>query len=195
MPDIKSPRERVAYVTPGVFVDAGGWEIIMVNGKLVVKRIPPWDGDPIVWSSILIAAGLQRLAAITEKPKLEPQLVLVANAILSEYSTEIKNMIHKINPHIDLSRVPKLGYVYLKLFGCDGGGIGILAGGQIVKIPGWTPELLVPLVGSLEHLAEVTEKNALKTQLKTLAKSITEAYIPELTQLAGQEQMAEFAHA
>lgn len=194
MSSIKTENGRVAYVTPGVFVDAGGWEIVMVNGKLIVKPIPPWDGYPILWSSILIAASLQRLATFTEKAELEPQLLKVADAILSEYSAEIKNMAHRLNPHIDFKNVPELRYVWLKMLGSDGGGIGFI-GGHIVRIPGWNPELLIPLVGSLEHLAEVTDKKELKPRLKALAKVILDAYTPELKRVVEQQKVEELVHA
>jgi hypothetical protein len=194
MRNIKAENSRVIYTTPGVFVDANGWELVMEHGKLTVKPVPSWDGYPIVWSSILMASSLQKLATLTDKAELETQLVTAANAILTEYSVEIRKMIGNINPRIDAGNIPELRYVYLKLFGSDGGGIGITGDGQIVKVPGWTPESLIPLVGGLEHFGDLTEKKVLKARLKALAKTILEAYTPELAQFA-QKQVEEFVHA
>lgn len=196
MSSIKSANERIVYVTPGVFADGGGWELVIINGKLVVKPIPHWDGDPILWSSILLANSLQNLATVTEKAQLKPQLVSVEKAILAEYAGEIKSMMGKAGKVVQFPKPPdkELRYIYLQLFGCDGGGWGILPGGEIVKIPGWTPQLLIPLIGGLEQLAEVTTKKDLKPQLKAVAKGIIDAYAPELTRFAEQKRVEEFAH-
>ena len=187
-------NSRVAYVTPGVFVDGGGWEIVIVNGKLEVKPIPPWDGYPILWSALLIASSLQKLATLTDKPDLEPQLLKLSDAILSAYGSDTDQMLHKLNPHIDPRNVPELRFIALKLFGCDGGGVGII-NHHLVKIHGWTPELLVPIIGALDRLSDATDKKDLKPQLKSMSKAILSAYAKELTRVAQQQHVEELVHA
>lgn len=194
MASITTENSRVAYVTPGVFVDGGGWEIVIVNGKLEVKPIPPWDGYPILWSALLIASSLQKLATLTDKPDLEPQLLKLSDAILAAYAPETSKVLHKLNPHINPQNIPELRFISVKLFGCDGGGVGLIDH-HLVKIPGWTPELLVPIIGALDTLAAATDKKELQPQLKSMSKKILAAYTKELTRIAQQQCVEELVHA
>jgi hypothetical protein len=193
MSGINATAGKVVYVTPGVFTDGGGWEIVVVNGKLEIKPVPPWDGWPILWSAVLLADGLERFAAITDKTQLKPQLFSAKKAIVTAYAAEIKNMTTKLVPQ---GKFPDkdLCFIYLNRFGFDGSLTGITAGGQIVHTSGWTPEFLVPFIGALDQLAEITNKKELKPELKMVAKAILEAYKPELTHVFEQKRMEEFAN-
>ncbi len=194
MSGINAVAGKVVYVTPGVFTDGGGWEIVVVNGKLEVKPVPPWDGWPILWSAVMLADGLERFATITEKAQLKPQLVAAKKAIVTAYAVEFKNMTNKLVPQAGKVPDKDLCFIYLNRFGFDGSLTGITAGGQIVHTSGWTPEFLVPFIGALEQLAEVTNKIELKPQLKTVANAILEAYKLELMHVFEQKRMEEFAN-
>jgi len=193
MPSMKAANGSVLYVTPGVFVDGGGWEIVVVNGKLVIKPVPPWDDYPILWSSILITASLQRLAATTEKSELKTQITSAADAIATAYKADIKGLAEKAK------RINKdLEVIYITFYGCgDASNTYITMSGQIGHSPGFTPlepYSMVSLVGGLHQLAKVTDKKGLAPKLHAAAEAILVGYEHELTRLTEHARVEELAH-
>src|SRR5690349_1817852 len=77
MSTVPNANIEVTYLVPSVSFEIGGWVIVWVNGHPVLKHIPPPPPDDLrnTLHSVLTAASLQRLAMLTEKSGLEPQLM------------------------------------------------------------------------------------------------------------------------
>jgi hypothetical protein len=95
MPKPITIGNQIIFISPGVFNDAGGFEIARgADGKLHVVPVPPWDG-PFTAKALNAVISTLTLAAVTDKPALRSALEDVAAAITEGYSTEISNWAQK----------------------------------------------------------------------------------------------------
>jgi hypothetical protein len=85
------PNGSLVFVSPGVLTDAGGITISIVNGKVVIKRVPPWNPE--------ILAEIQgAIAAFAHASKLKDQgmaqkFQAFAEGVLQARSKEIQEYI------------------------------------------------------------------------------------------------------
>ncbi|HXP83657.1 MAG TPA: hypothetical protein VN841_03000 [Bryobacteraceae bacterium] len=83
-----------AYYSPGIFTDAGG-VIIYVgkDGKLHVKRVPPWDPN---LSQLNLAASLIAQAENVTDVRIANQMRDLANTILSSQSNQMIGVLNQL---------------------------------------------------------------------------------------------------
>jgi hypothetical protein len=88
-------RSQIIFMSPGVFNDGGGIEIVIgTDGKPHIVRVPPWDG-PDTASALNAVASALSLAAITDKPNLRVALENIAQTITQSYAAEFSNWVQK----------------------------------------------------------------------------------------------------
>jgi hypothetical protein len=86
---------QIIFISPGVFNDAGGFEIVRdLDGTVHVVPVPPWDGVDAA-SALNAVVSTLNLAAVTEKPGLAAKLQNIAQTITDSYSAEITHWAQK----------------------------------------------------------------------------------------------------
>jgi len=83
---------EIAFMSPGVLTDAGGFVIVVgADGKLHIKRVPPWDPETLhelqAAFTTLEHVGEIKNAAVAE------QFLKVAQGVIGQHAGELQKAV------------------------------------------------------------------------------------------------------
>jgi hypothetical protein len=83
---------EIAFMSPGVLTDAGGFIIVIgSDGKVHLKRVPPWNPETL--KELQTAFGALEHAGGIQNRAVADQFVKVAQGVIGEHAGELQKAV------------------------------------------------------------------------------------------------------
>ena len=83
---------EIAFISPGVLTDAGGFIIyIGSDGKVHIKRVPPWNPETL--AELQTAVGVLENVGHIQNRAIQDEFVKVAQNVIAKHAGELQKAV------------------------------------------------------------------------------------------------------